>query len=70
MKGSHAIIQALKRLIDTYGVTEKVTLKGSFCMGNCTSTGVSVKIDEDVFSVTPDTVESFFETEIMRRVGA
>lgn len=70
LKGSHAIIQALTRLIDTYGVADKVSLKGSFCMGNCTAGGVSVNLDGEVFSVTPDTVESFFETEIMRRVGA
>ena len=70
LKGSHAIIQALKRLIDTYGVGDKVALKGSFCMGNCTAGGVSVKIGDQVFSVTPDTAESFFETEIMGRVQA
>ncbi len=70
LKGSHAIIQALERLISANQLTGQVALKGSFCMGNCTAGGVSVKVGDEVFSVTTETVESFFETQIKGRLKA
>ena len=43
------------------------TSNGSFCTGECEK-GVCVKIDEELFSVSPETVDKFFEEEVLRRV--
>ena len=59
LKGSRTIIQKLEELI-----TE---LNGSFCMGEC-SNGVCVKINDELFSVSPETVNTFFENEVLRRL--
>ncbi len=45
----------------------KIELSGSFCMNNCAN-GVSVKIGDEIFSVSPDTVDAFFEKEVLGRL--
>lgn len=67
LKGSRAIIQKLGELIGARGLNDKIELNGSFCMGECAN-GVCVKVNEELFGVSPDTVESFFETEVLRRL--
>ena len=48
-------------------LNEKIELNGSFCMGEC-SNGVCVKINDELFSVSPETVNTFFENEVLRRL--
>lgn len=67
LKGSRTIIQKLEELITARQLNDKIELNGSFCMGECAN-GVCVKINEELFGVLPDTVESFFETEVLRRL--
>ncbi|MGN0205190.1 MAG: (2Fe-2S) ferredoxin domain-containing protein [Coprococcus sp.] len=67
LKGSRTIIQKLGELITARQLNDKIELNGSFCMGECAN-GVCVKINEELFGVSPDTVESFFETEVLRRL--
>ncbi len=67
VKGSHQVVEKLKNLIEENGLDSKVQLGGTFCMGRCQQ-GVSVSIDENYFSVTPETVEEFFENNIKAKV--
>lgn len=67
LKGSRIIIQKLGELIAAHQLDDKIELNGSFCMGECAN-GVCVKINEELFGVSPDSVESFFETEVLRRL--
>jgi NADH:ubiquinone oxidoreductase subunit E len=67
LKGSRSIIQGLEKRIRENNLSSQVELNGSFCTGQCEK-GVCVKIDEELFSVTPDTVEQFFNEEVLRRV--
>lgn len=67
LKGSRPIIEELQRLVEKNDLKDKIELCGAFCMGNCVN-GVSVKIDEELFSVKPDTVNEFFENEVLKRV--
>lgn len=69
LKGSRDIISILERLIALHGLKDKVTLVGSFCMGRCVE-GVSVKIGDEFFSLTPAGTEQFFQSEVLRRVQA
>ena len=68
LKGSKKVAQALERMIDERDLRGKVNFYATFCMGNCQN-GVSVSIDDTVYSVTPETAEEFFEREVMSRVG-
>ena len=68
LKGSKHVVEKMEQLICEKNLADKVDLNGAFCMGNCKA-GVSVSInDNEIFSVTPDTVEEFFEKEIMTRI--
>ncbi len=67
LKGSREVIQRLQNLVKQNGLEQKVDLNGSFCTGDCVN-GVCVTVEEKLFSVTPDTVESFFNDEIIRRL--
>lgn len=69
LRGSYDVIEKLKELIAANGLTEKVTLKASFCLGRC-GTGVTVVSDGDDFweNVTPETVEGIFAEKVLSRV--
>ena len=67
LKGSRGVIQGLEKKIRENNLASKIELNGSFCTGECEK-GVCVKIDEELFSVSPETVDKFFEEEVLRRV--
>ena len=67
IKGSRPVVEQLQKLIAEHGVGDRVELGGTFCMGNCQQ-GVCVTVDNDFYSVTPDSVAEFFATEIQTRV--
>lgn len=67
VKGSRQVVEYLQNHISENGLEDKVTLSGTFCMGKCQQ-GVCVTVDEVFYSVTPDTVEEFFENTIKAKV--
>ncbi len=67
VKGSRQVVEQLQRLIAENNLGEKVELAGTFCLGKCQQ-GVCVAIGEDFYSVSPDTVEEFFEKDIKAKV--
>ena len=67
IKGSRSVIQEFEAQIDSHQLKDQITLNGSFCMGNCVQ-GVSVKVDEQLFSLKPGEVEVFFEKEVMSKL--
>ena len=72
VKGSHTIVQSLENLINEHRLSNKVTLKASFCLGHCTD-AVAVEITEndekEIFAVQPEGVVEFFNTHIKKRVS-
>lgn len=67
IKGSRPVVEQLQELIARENLSSRVELAGSFCMGRCQQ-GVCVTVDGAFFSVSPETVSSFFEKEIKARV--
>ena len=67
IKGSRQVVEQLQYLIGENNLGEKVELGGTFCMGRCQN-GVCVSVDDEVFSVTPETVVDFFNKEIKGRI--
>ena len=65
LKGSKEIIDKLNELISKEGMTSKIVLKGSFCMGKCSERGVSVKLNDEIFSLEENDVELFFNRKIL-----
>ena len=67
LQNSRDLINRLKELITQYQLEGKVELKGSFCMGHCAEEGVCVKFDDQVYSLTLDTVDGFFASKVVAR---
>ena len=67
LKGSREIIKEMQELVAANGIKDKVDLNGAFCSGNCVN-GVCVTIDGELFSLSPETTEEFFNKEIMGRL--
>lgn len=66
LKGSRLIVEQLQALIAENGLEDKVELIGTFCLGNCQA-GVSVKLDETLYSLNPEDTKAFFEKEVKAR---
>lgn len=67
IKGSRQIVEQLQYLIKENRLDDKIELGGTFCMGKC-GQGVCVTADDKLYSLTPDTVNEFFENDILPRV--
>ena len=69
LKGSEQIVTLLQNALEKNGLDNEVTLAGSFCSGQCNRIGVTVQIDDDVFTgVTPEAFQTFFEKNILERI--
>ena len=67
IKGSRSVVEQLQELVAENNLGDKVELSGTFCLGKCQQ-GVCVTVDEQFFSVSPETVKQFFETEVMAKI--
>ena len=67
IKGSRQVVEQLQYLIAENKLGDKVELGGTFCMGKCQQ-GVCVSVDNDFYSVTPETVEEFFNNNVTGKV--
>jgi len=67
LKGAKQIVEQLQSLVADYNLKEKVELGGAFCMKNCVN-GVSVTVDDKLFSVTPENVKSFLKQRFLKNL--
>ena len=68
IKGSRQVVERLQNLIHENSLNSKVDLAGTFCMGNCQE-GVCVTVDGEFHSVSPETVDEFFNDNVLAKVG-
>ena len=62
--GSKKVVTRFQELVAEHNLQTSVELAGKFCMGKC-GEGVSVMIDDNVFSVKPEEVDAFFKKEVL-----
>ena len=67
IKGSRQVVEQLQQLIADNNLGDKVELGGTFCLGKCQN-GVSVSVNDDFYSVTPETVGEFFSSAVLAKV--
>ena len=67
IKGSRQVVERLQQLIEENKINDKVELSGTFCMGKCQQ-GVCVTVDDNFYSVTPDSVNEFFKENVLEKV--
>ena len=67
LKGSHQVVERLQELITKNGLKDQVELLGTFCIGKC-QLGVCVTVDDEFHSVSPDNVDTFLETVVLKNL--
>ncbi len=69
LKGSYEIIELLKARLEKESLTDKVELRGTFCLGKCGVAGVSIQVDDQIITgVTPKNFDEVFEKYILSKI--
>ncbi len=63
LRGSYNLINTLQQLLEKDGKSDKVELKGVFCLGHC-SESVSVMVDGEYYGVMPTDTKTFYQTAV------
>ncbi len=67
LKGSYDVISVFKEYVEENKLEKNITIKAAFCLGHCTN-AVSVKFNEKIYSVEPNSAKEFFENTIMENL--
>ena len=68
LKGSEEIVKLFEKAVEENSLKDDITLAGSFCLGKCSSEGVSVTIDDDIYcGITKENFNDFFEKHILEK---
>lgn len=69
LKGSKDIVDLMRDAVEKNKLDGCVTLSGSFCTGKCNREGVSITIDDEVYTgITRDNFSEFFNDKILGKV--
>ena len=69
LKGSQEIVELFQKAVEERNLEDEIMLCGSFCVGKCNRTGVTVQVDDDVYvGVTPANFKEFFEDKILKLI--
>ncbi len=71
LKGSADIVELFQNAIEEHKLENEITLAGNFCIGKCNRTGVTVQIDDDVYTgITREGFKEFFKEKVLCRTEA
>lgn len=69
LKGSEEIVSLFQKAIEDNILDSEVTLAGNFCIGKCNREGVTVQIDDDIFTgVTQSSFNDFFKSHVLEKI--
>ena len=71
LKGSEEIVELFQKAVETHHLEQEITLAGSFCIGKCNRIGVTVQVDDDVYTgITRETFQEFFKEKVLEKLSA
>lgn len=69
IKGSEKLVELFQKAITNNKLDNEITLAGSFCTGRCNREGVTVSVDDDVYTgITPEKFDDFFKDKILKKL--
>ena len=69
LKGSRELVDLFTQEVGKRNLTDKISLKGSFCKGKCNREGVTIQVDKDLYTgITPDKFNDFFEEHVASKL--
>ena len=70
LKGSEELVKLFQEAVEKNKLDYDVTLAGSFCTGKCNREGVTVSIDDDIYTgVTPEGFDEFFMENVLDKLN-
>ena len=71
LKGSEEIVELFQKAVETHHLEQEITLVGSFCIGKCNRIGVTVQVDDDVYTgITRESFQEFFKEKVLEKLSA
>ena len=69
IKGSAELVEMLQAAVAEHHLESEVTLAGSFCIGKCNRVGVTVQVDDEVYTgVTKEGFKEFFRESVLAKL--
>lgn len=70
LKGSNDIVQLLEKKIADLHLEDEVVLSGSFCTGKCNRIGVTIAVNDVIYTgITPMTFNEFWNDKVAPLLG-
>ena len=70
IKGSAEIVALFQKAVEEYKLDADVTLAGSFCTGQCNRYGVTVQIDDEIYTgLKVEDFKEFFRDKVLSVLG-
>lgn len=71
IKGSHEIVELMKKAVEDHALEDEVVLAGCFCTNHCSRLGVTIQVDDDVHTgITVENFDTFFRDNILEKIKA
>lgn len=68
LKGSPEIVELLQKSVEENHLENDVTLAGSFCIGKCNRFGVTVQVDDNIYTgITKENFKEFFQQNVLTK---
>ena len=69
LKGAPEIAELFQKAVEENKLEKQVNVVGSFCLGTCSAEGVTVQIDEDIYTgVTVTDFTEFFAKNVLGKL--
>jgi len=69
LTGAPEIVEMIQSEVAKRHLEDEVVLSGCFCVGKCNRQGVSVKVDEEVYTgITRENFRDFWENTVMTAI--
>lgn len=68
-QGAPEIVELLQKAIEEHHLENEISLAGSFCTGKCNRVGVTISVDDDVYTgVTKEGFKEFFQENVLNKL--
>lgn len=70
LKGSGELVELFQKEIEARSLNADITLAGCFCTGKCNRVGVTIMVDDTVYTgVTPADFQEFFRNHVLEALS-
>ena len=70
LKGAERIVALFQEAVEKNNLEDQIALTGSFCTGRCNRVGVTITVDDDVYTgITPEGFDEFFRDKVLAKLN-